>query len=144
SLVGVPLPWYSMFPQLAWIPWTSPSLSELPPPPPPHAASTRGATRAERTARTSAGRRDTARTLLIQTAALAAWRSGAIRTTSQARPTFSSDQITAADGSICLFFMPCTAEVGKAWWLLCQASPKVGIASQARFRDSSVVSKSRL
>ena len=36
------------------------------------------------------------------------------------------------------------AEVGKAWWLLCQASPKVGIAIRARLRDSSLVSKSRL
>ena len=30
---------------------------------------------------------------------------------------------------------PWTAEVGKAWWLLCQASPKVGIAIRARLRD---------
>ena len=30
--------------------------------------------------------------------------------------------------------------VGNAWWLLCQASPHVGIASQARLRDSSRVS----
>ena len=30
------------------------------------------------------------------------------------------------------------AEVGKAWWLLCQASPRVGIAISARLRDWSV------
>src|SRR5262249_39800614 len=77
-------------------------------------------------------------------AALAAWRSGLMRTTSQARPSFSSAQITPAVGSSCLAFIPWTAEVGKAWWLLCQASPKVGSASHARLRDSSVVSKSRL
>src|SRR5262249_34833539 len=79
-----------------------------------------------------------------QAVALAAWRSGEIRTTSQASPSFSRDQITAAEGSIWRRFSPWTAEVGKAWCELCQAAPKVGSGSQARFRDSSVVSKSRL
>ena len=39
--------------------------------------------------------------------------------------------------SSCQRPMPWTAEVGKAWWLLCQASPKVSSASHARLRDSS-------
>ncbi len=40
--------------------------------------------------------------------------------------------------------MPCSAEVGNAWWLLCQASPKVKNESQNRLRDSSFVPKRRL
>ena len=39
--------------------------------------------------------------------------------------------------------MPCSAEVGNAWWLLCQASPKEKNESQNRLRDSSFVSKRR-
>ena len=64
-------------------------------------------------------------------------------TTSQARPTRSMQEISHADGSSCHQRSPCRAEVGKAWWLLCQASPKVGGASQARLRDSSPVAKRR-
>ncbi len=52
--------------------------------------------------------------------------------------------MTSAEMSSCQRPRPWVAEVGKAWWLLCQASPKVGIAISARLRDSSVVSKSRL
>ena len=37
--------------------------------------------------------------------------------------------------------IPCAADVGNAWWLLCHASPKDSGASQARLRDSSPVSK---
>ena len=76
--------------------------------------------------------------------ALAASRSGETRTTSQTRPTFSRPSMTSAETSSCQRPRPWTAEVGKAWWLLCQASPRVGIAIRARLRDSSVVSKSRL
>ena len=45
--------------------------------------------------------------------------------------------------SICHHFSPWTDDVGNAWWLLCQDSPSDGIASHARLRDSSPVSKSR-
>ena len=38
---------------------------------------------------------------------------------------------------------PWRAEVGKAWWLLCHASPKASGASQARLRDSSPVANGR-
>ncbi len=38
---------------------------------------------------------------------------------------------------------PWVAEVGKAWWLLWKASPRVGIAISARLREWSVVSNSR-
>ena len=39
--------------------------------------------------------------------------------------------------------IPWAAEVGKAWWLLCHASPKDSTDSHARLRDSSSVSKRR-
>ena len=71
-------------------------------------------------------------------------RSGETRTTSQTRLTFSSESITSAEMSIWKRPRPWVAEVGKAWWLLCQASPRVGIAISARLREWSVVSKSRL
>jgi hypothetical protein len=51
--------------------------------------------------------------------------------------------MTIHDGSTCQNLSPWRAEVGKAWWLLCQDSPKVRRESQARLRDSSPVSKSR-
>ena len=76
----------------------------------------------------------------VTSRALAAWRSGLMRTTSQARPVLSSTQITHAEGSNCQRRSPCPAEVGNAWWLLCQASPNVKGASHARLRDSSPVS----
>src|SRR5205807_4683008 len=41
--------------------------------------------------------------------------------------------------STCRLPKPCRAEVGKAWWLLCQASPNVKGESHARLRDSSFV-----
>ena len=82
--------------------------------PPPQAEIASTATTAAAAPRASARRRDTAPTLVTQAAALAAWRSGAIRTTSQARPSFSSVQITAAEGSSWVRFIPWTAEVGKA------------------------------
>ena len=69
--------------------------------------------------------------------------SGEMRTTSQARPSFSSPVMTQAEGSTWKRPRPWTAEVGKAWWLLCQASPKEKGASQARLRDSSSVSNLR-
>ncbi len=72
--------------------------------------------------------------------ALAAMRSGETRTTSQTAPVFSRPSMTSAETSTCQRPRPWTAEVGKAWWLLCQASPRVGIAISARLRDSSVVS----
>jgi hypothetical protein len=47
--------------------------------------------------------------------------------------------MSIAEGSIWRRVMPWRAEVGNAWWLLCQASPKVSSDSHARFRDSSSV-----
>ena len=47
--------------------------------------------------------------------------------------------MTSADGSNCQRRSPCAADVGKAWWLLCHASPNDSGASQARLRDSSPV-----
>ena len=41
-------------------------------------------------------------------------RSGLIRTTSHARPVFSSAQMTHAEGSNCQRFRPWRADVGKA------------------------------
>ncbi len=38
---------------------------------------------------------------------------------------------------------PCRAECMCAWWLLCQPSPKVRIATQKLLRESSSVSKRR-
>src|SRR3984885_6473095 len=76
-------------------------------------------------------------------ASLVVWRSGLTRTTSQIRPTRSSARITSADGSSSQRRSPCSAEVGNAWWLLCQASPRESGASQARLRDSSPVSNRR-
>ena len=49
--------------------------------------------------------------------------------------------MTSAETSISRRRRPCAAEVGKAWWLLCQASPSEGIASQARLREWSSLSK---
>ena len=49
--------------------------------------------------------------------------------------------MTPAEGSSCQRRRPWRYDVGNAWWLLCHASPQVGIASQARLRDSSWVSK---
>src|SRR4051812_9298112 len=69
----------------------------------------------------------------------AARRSSPTRTTSHARPTRSSARMTSIDGSTCRP-SPWPAAVGKAWWLLCQASPNEKGASQARLRDSSPVS----
>ena len=73
---------------------------------------------------------------------LARRRSGSIRTTSQASPADSSARITSAEESISYLRSPCAAEVGKAWWLLCQDSPKVeqrqprpGCATHPRWRS---------
>jgi hypothetical protein len=48
------------------------------------------------------------------------WRSGLTRTTSHASPQASKPRMTSADGSSCQRSRPWHAEVGKAWWLLCQ------------------------
>src|SRR5215210_3431908 len=39
---------------------------------------------------------------------------------------------------------PCLAEVGCAWWLLCQPSPKVRSATHQLLVESSLVAKRRL
>ena len=51
--------------------------------------------------------------------------------------------MTSAEGSNCQRPSPWRAEVGKAWWLLCQDSPKDSGASQNTLRDSSEVGKRR-
>src|SRR5436190_23868360 len=71
------------------------------------------------------------------------WRSGVIRTTFQISPSFSIAQMTHADGSSSSRPRPWTAERGKAWWLWCHASPRLGSASQNTFVDSSSTSKRR-
>src|SRR5688572_28236338 len=38
---------------------------------------------------------------------------------------------------------PCAADVGCAWWLLCQPSPKLSAATHQLLRESSRVSKRR-
>src|SRR6266852_4301685 len=45
--------------------------------------------------------------------------------------------------SISYHFKPCRAEVGCAWWLLCQPSPKVRSATHQLLRESSLVSNRR-
>jgi hypothetical protein len=74
---------------------------------------------------------------------LASWRSGAIRTTFQARPTRSSPPMISAEMSISRLRSPCWAERGNALWLWCHASPSDGSASQATFVDWSSMSKRR-
>ena len=51
--------------------------------------------------------------------------------------------MTMLEVSISYQRIPCAADVGKAWWLLCHASPKESSDSHARLRDSSPVSKRR-
>ena len=80
----------------------------------------------------------------VAPASLACWRSGVIRTTFLAMPTFSIAQMSIAEMSTSNLPRPWRAERGKAWWLWCQDSPKVGIASQATFVDLSSTSKRRL
>ena len=75
--------------------------------------------------------------------ALRACRSGPTRTTSHTRPTFSSPRITSAEMSIWYQRSPWAAEVGKAWWLLCQDSPNDGSASHDTLRESFGVAKLR-
>src|SRR6266566_3035793 len=62
---------------------------------------------------------------------------GGILTTRQARPQRSSVQITQPPGSISRPRKPWNAEEGKAWWLLCQDSPKESHESHQTLRDSS-------
>ena len=77
----------------------------------------------ERAAQGSGLREGQRATWRSRPAACVCWRAGSIRTTSHARPTLSSPRMTEADGSISYQRMPWAAEVGKAWWLLCHASP---------------------
>ena len=77
------------------------------------------------------------------TISFCAWRSGAMRTTSHTRPSFSIARMTPAEGSSSRRPMPCTAERGKAWWLWCHASPSVGRASQKTLVEWSSTSKRR-
>src|SRR6185369_6515089 len=49
--------------------------------------------------------------------------------TAEASPSVAHNLIMEPVMSTCHHSSPCTAELGKAWWLLCQDSPNVGIAS---------------
>src|ERR1700686_4269143 len=53
--------------------------------------------------------------------------------TAEASPAKAHSLIIEPVMSICHHSSPCTAELGNAWWLLCQDSPKVGIASTTLF-----------
>src|ERR1019366_1385729 len=70
-------------------------------------------------------------------------RSGLMRTTAPTSPTRPHAEINQAGGARCHPRRPGSAEVGKAGWLLCHASPSVDSASQERLRDSSSVGKRR-
>src|ERR1700727_2612117 len=63
-------------------------------------------------------------------------------TTFQTTPSFSSSAISSPVGSATRShgLRPWKADVGKAWWLWCQASPIDSGASQNTLRDSSSVS----
>ena len=66
-----------------------------------------------------------------------------ILTTLQTSPSFSSVQITQPPGSISSPRSPWKAEVGNAWWLLCQDSPNESHESHQTLRDSSREAKRR-
>src|SRR5262245_28584677 len=51
--------------------------------------------------------------------------------------------ISSQEGSNSYHARPCRAEVGCAWWLLCQPSPKVKRATHQVLRESSRVAKRR-
>ena len=57
--------------------------------------------------------------------------------TFQTRPSFSSPRITHQETSNWKRRRPWRAEAGKAWWLLCQPSPKTSSATTQLLRDSS-------
>src|SRR5687768_8631535 len=77
-------------------------------------------------------------------ARLASIASGAGTRTRQARPKNSMTRITYQLRSNCHHFSPCRAEVGKAWWLLCQPSPIASTPKIVLLRDSSWVLKGRV
>ena len=54
-------------------------------------------------------------------------------------PKVSSSLICSQVRSTSYHARPCRAEVGWAWWLLCQPSPKVRIATHQLFFESSLV-----
>src|SRR6185295_1504026 len=57
--------------------------------------------------------------------------------TFQTKPTFSRARMVIQVRSICHHFRPWRALVGKAWWLLCQPSPKARRPKMALLRLSS-------
>src|SRR5262249_34934255 len=61
--------------------------------------------------------------------------------TSQARPSRRSAQMPYQFTSNSYQARPWRADCGCAWWLLCQPSPKVSIATQKLLREASVVRK---
>src|SRR5579859_2765018 len=59
--------------------------------------------------------------------------------TSQARPSIRSTEIPYQLKSISYHVRPWRGDCGCAWWLLCQPSPKVSMATQKLFLESSWV-----
>src|SRR5574342_785432 len=79
----------------------------------------------------------------------AAWRPAVESVTRATRtdlaiPSRLSSRIWIQDGSNSYQAKPCRAEVGCAWWLLCQPSPKVMRATHQLLRESSRVAKRRV
>src|ERR1044071_8291926 len=60
-----------------------------------------------------------------------------------ATPNTRSTLISSQDGSNSYQARPCRAEVGCAWWLLCQPSPNEIMATHQLLRESSRVAKRR-
>src|SRR3569833_1180340 len=58
-------------------------------------------------------------------------------------PSSESNLICSQEGSNSYHVRPCRAEVGCAWWLLCQPSPKVISATHQLLRESSRVANRR-
>src|SRR4051794_796073 len=70
-------------------------------------------------------------------------RSGLVQRTSLTQPNFSMIQITRAEMSIWPGSTPCRAQVGSAWWELCQDSPIDRMASGQKFAALSRLAKGR-
>src|SRR5579863_4062886 len=66
-----------------------------------------------------------------------------MRLMSQARPSFCSAQMPYQLVSTSYQVKPWEAEVGWAWWLLCQPSPKVSSATHQLLVERSRVAKRR-
>src|SRR4030095_4403998 len=65
------------------------------------------------------------------------------RRTFHASPHVSISRISRYDGSNCHQNSPWRADVGKAWWLLCQPSPRLSSATAALLALWSPLAKGR-